>query len=326
VRLPSGVRDWLPDELCRKREVEAILRGVFERHFYQEVQTPSFERFDVLESAFGLGLAQKTFLFSDRNGTQLVLRPETTTPLARLVSTRMKDASLPLRLCYVQSAYRYEEPQEGRMREFTQAGVELIGAESLEADAESLLMAFEALDALGLRDAKCDVNHGAIIDGVIASLDLPAEIVPRLKPLISERNVVALRELLGDPIDANARETLLRVVLTRGREDVLAFAGSVCRTPRGRAGIERLQALLARAHERGVGQRVCVDLSLLRDFDYYTGFIFEGFLKDIGFAIVGGGRYDTLLPRFGFDAGAVGWSVSVERLLIALERRRPVTA
>lgn len=326
MRLPSGVRDWLPHELRRKRDVEALLRGVFERSSYLEVQTPSFERFDVLESALGIGLAQKSFLFNDRRGTQLVLRPETTTPIARLVSTRMKDGPLPLRLCYVQPAYRYEEPQEGRMREFTQAGVELIASESVEADAESLFMAFEALDALGLNDVQCDINHVAIVDGVIASLNLPPEIVVRLKPLISERNVVAVRELLADELYADARETLLRVVLTRGREDVLAFAASVCRTPRGIAGIERLSALLARARERGLEERVAIDLSLLRDFEYYTGFIFEGFLNDIGFAVAGGGRYDSLLPRFGFDAGAVGWSVSVERLLIALERRTAACA
>lgn len=326
MKLPSGVRDWLPHELLRKREAEALLRGVFERWAYAEVQTPGFERFDVLEAALGHGLAEKAFLFNDRRGTQLTLRPEMTTPIARLVSTRMKDAPLPLRLCYVQPAYRYEEPQEGRMREFTQAGVELIGAESAEADAESLFMAFEALDALGLRDAKCDINHVAVVDGVIASLSLPAEIVPRLKPLISERNVVALRELLADPIDARARETLLRLVLMRGQEEVLDFARSVCRTPAGIAGIGRLTALFSRVRERGLGERVAVDLSLLRDFDYYTGFIFEGFLNEIGFAVVGGGRYDALLPRFGFNAGAVGWSVSVERLLIALERRNGVEA
>ena len=197
------------------------------------MQTPSFERFDVLESALGQGLAEKAFLFNDRRGVQLTLRPEMTTPIARLASTRMKDAPLPLRLCYVQPAYRYEEPQEGRMREFTQAGVELIGAQSLDADAESLFMAFEALDALGLHDAKCDINHAAIVDGVIASLVLPADLVRRLKPFISERNVVALRELLADPIDAKVRETLLRLVLTRGQDDVLAFARSVCHAPEG---------------------------------------------------------------------------------------------
>lgn len=321
MKLPSGVRDWLPHELRRKRETEAMLRGVFERWSYFEVQTPSFERFDVLESALGRGLAEKTFLFNDRRGTRLTLRPEMTTPIARLVSTRMKDVPLPLRLCYVQPAYRYEEPQEGRMREFTQAGVELIGAQSLDADAESLFMAFEALDTLGLTDAKCDINHAAIVDGVIASLTLPHDVARRLKPLISERNVPALRELLADPIDEKTRATILRFVLTRGQEDALAFARSVCHAPEALMGIERLSSLLARARERGLGNRVAIDLSLLRDFEYYTGFIFEGFLNDIGFSVAGGGRYDSLLPRFGFNVGAVGWSVSVERLLIALERR-----
>jgi ATP phosphoribosyltransferase regulatory subunit len=321
MRLPSGVRDWLPQDLRRKRGVESVLRSVFARWAYAEVQTPGFERADVLESALGQGLEEKTFVFGDRHGTQLALRPEMTTPIARLVSTRMKGAALPLRLCYVQPVYRHEEPQEGRMREFTQAGVELVGVQSVEADAESLFMAFEALDSLGLRDVQYDVNHVAIVDGIIATLALPPQIVPRVKALVAQRNVVGLREALSAPEFADSRDTLLRVVLMRGTDDVLAFARGMCHTAEGVAGIERLASLLARAAELGLGERVAIDLSLLRDFDYYTGLIFEGFLSEFGFAVAGGGRYDRLLPRFGFEAGAVGWSVSVERLLIALERR-----
>ncbi|MGH7707368.1 MAG: ATP phosphoribosyltransferase regulatory subunit [Vulcanimicrobiaceae bacterium] len=321
MRLPAGVRDWLPDELARKRSLESALRAVFEQFGYAEVQTPGFERFDVLAAGLGDALVEQTFRFNDRTGNQLVLRPEMTTPIARLVSTRMRDAAMPLRLSYVQPAYRYEEPQEGRMREFTQAGLELIGAGDADADAESLFSAIEALDAVGLGAARYDVNHAAIVEGVLTGFGYAEAALHRAKVLIGDRNLVGLRALIAER-GGEHRDELVRLTLTRGTDEVLAAARKLCMTAAGRAGIERLSELLERARERGLGDRIAVDLSLLRDFAYYTGLIFEGFVGEVGFALVGGGRYDALLPRFGFPAAAVGWSVSIERLLIAHERQR----
>jgi ATP phosphoribosyltransferase regulatory subunit len=321
MRLPAGTRDWLPAELRRKRAVENALRGVFERWAYAEAQTPSFERFDVLETGLGETLADKTFLFQDRRGTQLVLRPEMTTPIARLVSTRMREATLPLRLSYVQPTYRYEEPQEGRMREFTQAGVELIGAESAHADAECLFTAVEALDVLGLDDALFDINHSAVIDGVLTSIGLSIAEAATCKRLISSRNIVALREHLRKMGRADDVDAVVRLVMTRGRFEVLEAARPYCTSDASRAGITRLELLLTRAADLGYAARINVDLSLLRDFSYYTGFLFEGFVGEAGFSLCGGGRYDELLPHFGLDVGAVGWSAGIERLLLALERR-----
>jgi len=322
VRLPAGTRDWLPAELHRKRAVEATLRSVFERWAYDEVQTPNIERFDALEAGLGESLARKTFLFADRNGTQLALRPEMTTPVARLVATRMREAPLPLRLSYIASAFAYEEPQEGRMRESTQAGLELIGPQSLDADAESLFTALEALDALGLDDALVDINHVALVDGVLAGLELDARGIAEAKVLISRRNIVALRQRLAGSGTSDAVDATVRLALVRGRDEVLAAVRKLCHTDAGLAGIERLRNILARADDLGYGARINVDCSLLRDITYYTGFIFEGFVSEVGFELCGGGRYDGLLPQFGFEAGAVGWSLAVERILIALERRR----
>jgi ATP phosphoribosyltransferase regulatory subunit len=326
MRLPAGVRDWLPEELALKRAAEESLRGVFVRHGYAEVQTPGFEFFDVLEAGLGAQLAEQAFQFTDRRGGMLSLRPDMTTPIARLVASRMQKAPLPLRLCYVQPTYRYEDPQEGRMREFTQAGVELIGERSVDADAESLFTALEALDALGLRDARVDINHVSIVDGVLAGLDLAPEAVVECKRLVAARNLVGLRAFAEKAGYANRFGQLKALTLSRGTGDVLAFAEKLCRTTEGRRGIERLATIVARAAERGASERISIDLSLLRDFAYYTGFVFEGFVAELGFAIAGGGRYDSLLPRFGMEASAVGWSLSVERVLIALERRRRLAA
>jgi ATP phosphoribosyltransferase regulatory subunit len=312
MRLPAGVRDWLPHELARKREIEQKIRGIFTRWSYQEVLTPGFERFDVLESGLGEALTEETFRFSDRQANALALRPEMTTPIARLVSTRMRDAKLPLRLSYIAPAYRYEEPQEGRMREFTQAGIELIGWGDVEADGETLFMAVEVLDAVGLGDACFDINDANVVDGVLEGLGIPVVRRKGCKRAIAQRNVVALRE-------HDAR--LAEFALLRGRLDAVRGVRPLCATTASQAGLDRLERLLERAAELGIENRVTIDFALLRDLEYYTGFVFEGYIDELGFSLCGGGRYDGLLPRFGLDVPAVGWMCGIERLLIALQRR-----
>jgi ATP phosphoribosyltransferase regulatory subunit len=313
VRLPAGVRDWLPHELARKRDVELVIRAVFGRWAYEEIQTPTFERFDVLEKGLGSELVDQAYRFSDRRATALALRPEMTTPIARLVSTRMREAPLPLRLSYVTPVYRYyDQPQEGRLRELTQGGVELIGSPGIDADAETLFMAIETLDETGLRDALFDVNDASVVDGILEGVGLSPQTARIAKSFMKERNIVALRALEPKLVD---------YAMTRGGSEVLAFARRVCRTSASVAALDRLELLLERAALLGYAGRVQVDFALLRDLEYYTGFIFEGYVPEVGFSLCGGGRYDGLLPRFGFDVPAVGWTAGVERLLIALERR-----
>jgi ATP phosphoribosyltransferase regulatory subunit len=314
MRLPAGVRDWLPHELARKREIEQQMRAVFGRWAYEEVQTPTIERFDVLERGLGEEASELLFQFNDRRSTALALRPEMTTPVARLVSTRLRDAQLPLRLAYVAPVFRYyEQPQEGRMRELTQAGAELIGAAGIDADAETLFMAIEALDEIGLRDARFDMNDARVVDGILDGVGLGDDAAREAKELIKTRNLVGLRKF--------DRPALIDFAQRRGGHDAIEAARGICRTPESLAALDALHTLLERAALLGYEKRVTVDFALLRDLDYYTGFLFEGYVEEIGFSLCGGGRYDSLLPRFGFDVPAVGWTAGVERLLIALERR-----
>ncbi len=311
MRLPAGVRDWLPQELAFKREIEETIRHVFRTWSYAEILTPTFESEEALERGLGEKLMQQTFRFTDPLGTLLALRTEMTTPIARVVSARLRNATLPLRLSYVATGYRYEEPQLGRMREFTQAGAELIGGPGVDAEAESLFMAIEALDAVGLSDARFDINNAAIVDGVLTAAGLDGDQLRRHKKLIADRNVVAIQD-----------ETIKQLAMMRGREDIVEFLRPLCKTPRSAAALENLEQILERARALGYRERINIDFALLRDLEYYTGFVFEGYISDLGFSLCGGGRYDALLPRFGYDVPAVGWMVGVERILLALERRR----
>jgi ATP phosphoribosyltransferase regulatory subunit len=318
--LPPGVRDWLPQEFAYKRDIEEIVRRVFRTWSYAEVLTPSFESEEALERGLGEKLMQQTFRFTDPLGASLALRTEMTTPIARLVSARLRNATLPLRLSYIATGFRYEEPQLGRMREFTQAGAELIGGPGVDAEAEALFMAIETLDAVGLSDARFDVNNAAIVDGVLEAAGLQGEDLRRCKQLIADRNIVGLREFERTH-HVTQFATIKELAMMRGREDVIAIARPMCKTPQSLAALERLEQILERAKELGYRDRISIDFALLRDLAYYTGFVFEGYIDDLGFSLCGGGRYDTLLPRFGYDVPAVGWMVGVERILLALERR-----
>ena len=321
MRLPPGVRDWLPQEFAYKREIEEKIREVFRSWSYSEILTPTFESTEALQQGLGERLMQQTFRFNDPLGQSLALRTEMTTPIARVVSARLRHASLPLRLSYIAPAFRYEEPQLGRMREFTQAGAELIGAAGSGADSEALFMAIETLDAVGLSDARFDINDAAIVDGALSAAGLVGDELTACKELISDRNLVALRAF-AQSRGGEALETVLRLTMTRGRDDVLELVRPICRTPESQAALARLEAILARAQSLGYADRINIDFALLRDLQYYTGFVFEGYIDDLGFSLCGGGRYDGLLPRFGYDVPAVGWMVGVERILLALERRR----
>lgn len=199
------------------------------------------------------------------------------------------------------------------MRELTQAGVELIGSAGIDADAETLFMAIEALDEIGLRDARFDINDARVVDGILDGVGLDGEAAREAKQLIKVRNLVALRKF--------ERPALVEFAQLRGRHDAIDRVREVCRTPESRTALDELDTMLDRADALGYQARVTVDFALLRDLDYYTGFLFEGYVEEIGFSLCGGGRYDSLLPRFGFSVPAVGWTAGVERLLIALERR-----
>ncbi|HUY42096.1 MAG TPA: ATP phosphoribosyltransferase regulatory subunit [Candidatus Dormibacteraeota bacterium] len=323
MKIPPGVRDWLPQEFAFKRDVEERIREVFRSWSYSEVLTPTFEVYEALERGLGERLMQQTFRFSDPLGQSLALRTEMTTPIARVVSARLRQATLPLRLSYIATAFRYEEPQLGRMREFTQAGAELIGGIGTSADAEALFMAAETLDAVGLGDARFDINDAAIVDGVLASVGLSGDAAETCKQFIAERNIVALQDFgERNAVEPERFEMLVRLTMTRGRDDVLRLVRPICATQQSLAALARLEEILDRADAFGWRERINIDFALLRDLRYYTGFVFEGYIDDLGFSLCGGGRYDQLLPRFGYDVPAVGWMVGVERILLALERRR----
>jgi len=314
--IPPGTRDVLPEEMRELRRLEASLREVFERFGYGEVATPTIEYDEVLARGAEPGPAA-TYRFFDETGELLALRSDMTIPIARLAATRYTEVEPPLRFSYVARAYRGVRPQRGQMREFMQAGVELIGAEAPQGTAEVVEVLCASLDAVGLGRARIGLGDADLYRQLLVEFGVEGEHRSGIVDCLATHDLVGLeREISGVPeLDASVRRTLLRLPELRGGAEVLDAARE------GGEAVERatsrVQATWDALTERGIADRVDVDLGLLRDLGYYTGAILEVYDPALGHILGGGGRYDDLLGRFGRPLPAAGFTLYMERLHVA---------
>jgi ATP phosphoribosyltransferase regulatory subunit len=315
--IPSGTRDVLPHEMGELRGISEAVRGIFARAGYGEVWTPALEYEAVMARGGGPSPAYRVF---DEHGEVLALRTDMTVPIARLVATRFQSAELPLRLCYFAHAYRGVRPHRGQMREFLQAGIELVGAPAPAGTAEALTVLCHALDASGLRGYRIGLGDASLYPRLLRSLGIAGQDRERLLAALVARDFVALEsELERVGIGHENAALLLRVAQSRGGADVLTGAEEP--VAEALAGLRRVHDLLAPE----IAARVIFDLGLVRDLGYYTGAVFEVYDPALGEPLGGGGRYDDLLGRFGRPLPAVGFALGVDRLHIALageERER----
>jgi ATP phosphoribosyltransferase regulatory subunit len=311
--IPPGTRDVLPDEMRELRAISERLRDSFEEAGYGEVHTPALEYEEVLRRGeeHAAGARYRTF---DEQGDVLALRSDMTIPIARVVATRYREAAPPLRFCYFAHAWRAVERGVGEPREFLQGGLELIGAEQPQGEAEVLALTIAALDAAGLRRHRIGVGDGSLYRSLLASLGVPEDRHLPLLEALSRRDLVGLE--LGVAgiagLGERERDLLVRLPGLRGGPEVLERAdGPVAEA------VEGLRALHGLLAERGVADRVIFDLGLVRELGYYTGAVFEVYDPAVGFALGGGGRYDDLLGRFGRDLPACGMALDVQRVHLA---------
>lgn len=327
VMTPQGVRDFLPHEAARKRAVEAALQTTFRRWGYEEVITPTVEFLESFAQSSSPEMAEKMYRLFDREGQLLALRPEVTTPIARIVATRLKDDPLPARLYYVANVFRHEEPQAGRQREFWQAGAELVGASGPAADAEMIALAVTALAAAGLRDFRVDIGQVAYLNGILAD-GAPDERAHRaVRRALLRRDYVALPQVVAQAgLPPRKQRLLTELPSLQGRAEVIERALQLADNEMSYAAAQNAGAVYEALAAYGVQDRVRIDFGMIKDMDYYTGIVLEGYTPDIGFPVCTGGRYDHLLGKFGFPAPATGFVVGVERLMQALEAQGATTA
>jgi ATP phosphoribosyltransferase regulatory subunit len=328
ISLPRGVSDFLPDSAAKIGFIEAKIRRVFELWGFRRVITPKLEYEDVLSIGMGDELKGRTYRFDDRqSGRLLAFPPDITPQIARIVAARLNDWPLPHRISYSGRVLRQTEIQAGRSREIFQSGVELIGLESPEADAEMVAMAVEALLGLGVEDFKIDLGQVEFCRGILAASGLRGQTLRDLQQAISRKDSSGVARIVaGNEMPEASRSEIAALPRLFGGREVLDEARRVVTNSRSRAALDNLCQVLEILEIHGVSDYLTIDLGEIRGLDYHSGITFEGFVTGLGEPVCSGGRYDNLTGRYGFQAPATGFTFNVLSLLQALQRRPELEA
>jgi ATP phosphoribosyltransferase regulatory subunit len=308
-----GFRDLLPAEAEILREAQESVLAEMRRWGYRHVITPLVEGMEVLQLGLGAEQRRRLYKFADGRGDVVALVGERTVPVARLVAGKLRGAPLPLRLCYAGPVLSTDAGRFQQRRETHQVGAELIGASGPVADAEVIALAARCLEAAGIRRYQIDVGHAEFFHGILDAVKLPAEVKVAVRAALAARDFVALESLLeSTPLRSAEHDLLLRFPALRGGPEILEAAGGLVRNRRSELALAELAQVRDLLVTHGLGDVVNLDLGALRDFDYYTGVIFEGYGPDVGRPVAQGGRYDGLLARFGRSAPATGFMVQLD--------------
>ena len=327
VHTPEGVRDIYGDEKAKKTIVERLLHEKIAGYGYRDIQTPTFEFFDVFSKEVGTTPSRELYKFFDKEGNTLVLRPDFTPSIARCAAKYFMEEEVPIRFCYQGNTFTNTSNLQGKLKEVTQMGVELIGDDSVYADAEMLAMMIEALYHAGLTDFQVSVGNLEYFKGICAEAGLDEETELTLRELISGKNYFGAEELLENRnVKEKDKKVLLKTSDLFGSTEALAEARKAVNNDRSLKAIERLEQVYRVLCDYGVEKYVSFDLTMLSKYNYYTGIIFKGYTYGVGDTIVKGGRYDNLLGRFGKEAPAIGFMIAVDDLLLAMERQNVLTA
>ena len=318
---PEGTRDLLFDECLARREVEKKLTKLFSGFGYSEVVTPGIEFYDVFSGSSRNFRQENLYKMTDTKGRLIVMRPDSTIPIARLVATRLKDASLPLRLFYNQSIYENNALLKGRSDENVQTGIELIGGNnSRRADYEVLCTAVEALSTFDKENFRLELGHIGYFKELVAKLDVDDGIREDIRMLISNKNYPALNDLLDEVGDTAVTRALRQLPSLFGGAEVFDKASKLYTNPEIEKILESLKEEYERLTSLGFEGKISVDLGFVSHIAYYTGIVFRGYLSEIGQSVLKGGRYDGLIREFGKDCPAVGFGINVDAVARHLRR------
>lgn len=318
LHTPVGVRDIYGRECAVKLTIENNINNIFNIYGYHNIQTPTFEFFDIFSKERGSVPSKNLYKFFDREGETLVLRPDITPSIARLVAKYYMDTNVPIKLCYNANTYINTSELQGKLKENTQLGCELINDDSIEADAEIIALLVESLKASGLEEFLVEIGHVNFYKGLIEESGLDEEAEFNLREMIINKNDFGVEEILNENIVVGeVKEAMLKLPELFGSVEVLATAKQVTSNKKALDAIRRLEKLYAILEEYGVSKYISFDLASLSNYGYYTGIIFKGFTYGTGEQIAAGGRYDKLLSQFGKDSAAVGFAIYMDQIMIA---------
>ena len=323
VHTPEGVRDIYGKECADRQVVQNQVHEAMKRFGYEDINTPTFEFFDVFAEEISATSARELYKFFDKEGNTLVLRPDFTPSVARCVSKYFLEDDQPVRICYSGNTFMNTTRLQGKLREYMQMGAELMNDDSVQADAEMISMMIQALSGSGLAEFQVSVGDADYYKGICEEAGIDEETEAELREQIAGKNYFAAEKILVDRnVPEKYRDMLLKVSEYVGSVDELEKAVSQVENSRSRQAVARLQELYRVLTMYGVEKYISFDLSMLSQYNYYTGVIFKAYTYGVGDAIAKGGRYDDLLSKFGRPAPAIGFMIVIDDLMSALYRQK----
>lgn len=323
LHTPEGVRDIYNSECEKKFLLQDNLHKIIKLYGFKDIQTPTFEFFDIFNKERGTIASKEMYKFFDKEGNTLVLRPDITPSIARCAAKYYKDEELPIRLCYVGNTFVNNNRYQGKLKEVTQIGAELINDDTADADAEMIALTIECLLAAGLKEFQVEIGQADFFKGLLEEADFNDEEEEQLRILIEEKNLFGVEEMvLNKSIPNELKEIFLKLPEMFGSLETLDYAKNMTKNKRALRAIERLEKLYKIIESYGFGEYVTFDLGMLSKYNYYTGIIFRALTYGTGEAIVTGGRYDNLVKQFGKNSPAIGLAIVVDQLLSAISRQK----
>ncbi|CCY59166.1 aTP phosphoribosyltransferase regulatory subunit [Clostridium sp. CAG:632] len=323
LHTPDGVRDIYDSEYKRKRKVMSELHHVLELYSYRDIQTPTFEYFDIFSKEKGSAPSNEMFKFFDRDNNTLVLRPDITPSIARCVAKYYETEDLPIRLCYEGNTFTNKISHQGKLCEVTQVGGELVNDDSSAADAEILATVVDCIQASGLEEFQVEVGEVDFFKGVIEEAGLSMEEESHIRAYIQNKNFFGLQEYVKQlDISEHLKQVLVSFEHLFGGVDMLEQAQKLVQNRRSLEALDRLQKVYQALAFYHCEEHISFDLSMLSDFKYYTGILFKGYTYGTGAAIVRGGRYNALLRQYGKEAPAIGFAFVIDELMNAISRQK----
>lgn len=322
LQTPDGVRDTYGTECEKKRNLLAKLHHVLKLYSYHDIETPTFEFFDIFNRDKGSVPSNEMYKFFDRDNNTLVLRPDITPSIARCVAKYYADEDFPVRLCYIGNTYINTLKLQGKLKETTQIGAELINDDSTAADAEIISTVIDCFKEIGIKDFQIEIGSMDYFVGLVKESGISEETAVRIKEYINIKNFFGLSEYLKElNVPDNIKEAFLAFDSLFGGEEMIDRAISYVANDMSVQACERLRRIYKALSYYGYETNIGFDLSMLDGYNYYTGIIFRGYTYGTGDAIVTGGRYNNLLKQFGKDAPSIGFAFKVDELMNAMNRQ-----
>lgn len=323
LHTPEGVRDIYAEECAGKMAVQERIQRVFHLYGYQNIETPVFEFFDIFNKERGSVGSREMYKFFDRDNNTLVLRPDITPSIARCVAKYFMDETGSLRLCYLGQTFINSTSYQGRLKQSTQTGVEMVGDDTSDADGEMIALVIDSLKASGLQEFQVELGQVEFFRGLVEEAGMDEEIQNQLRILIENKNFFGVEELISEQtMSYELKRLFLKLPELFGNIEQIRLAKTMTTNPRALAAIERLERVQEIVDGYGLGDYVSYDLGMLSKYSYYTGIIFKAYTYGTGEYIVTGGRYDKLLEQFGKKAPSIGFAIVVDQLMMALSRQK----